>query len=440
MTWRMLGVAAVALGSVVGPATAGAAEKTVATVDRATEIRSWKGIGAFSVYDEKEGVYRLAITRVGAKPEIVPVAPRPVAFDADVEPDSRNEPAIVYSRCDSEPPDRRDCDIFRYSITRNVESKITNADSDSASEFNPTIWDGRVAWVRTYDRRADDTPYVYTRTLTAPRTRRSQRLPGLPSRRCSDISESCSRTEGVVEGLELYGRWVALNVTYTYEGVSGICGRKEIRLDTLDGEVRQVADQICGLSGQSYVGLSFDEGRLYWARYCGGDPSGCNETNAGAFRYRLATGEYALAGHTRELTGFSYVDDNRVYEVRGDGACGTRFGDQPNDAFAGCKVVYTDPLDFEAKAASGDKAASSERVCGDVAYEANSDAGAFDIRARGTTCSTARAIARDAEGKPLSFTTRGFSCTGQRRSDQQALPRTDFVCRNGARGVTFSRS
>jgi hypothetical protein len=75
-----------------------------------------------------------------------------------------------------------------------------------------------------------------------------------------------------------------------------------------------------------------------------------------------------------------------------------------------------------------------------VAYEANSDAGAFDIRARGTTCSTARAIARDAEGKPLSFTTRGFSCTGQRRSDQQALPRTDFVCRNGARGVTFSRS
>ena len=438
MTWRVSAVAAVALGCGVAPASAGAAERTVAAVDRATEIRSWKGIGAFSVYDEKDGFYRLAITRVGDKPEILPVAARPVAFDADVGPDSNDEPAIVYSRCESEAPERRDCDIFRYSITRNVESKITNADSNSASEINPTIWEGRVAWVRTYDRRADDTPYVYTRTLTAPRTRRSQRLPGLPSRRCSDISDRCSPTEGEVEGLELYGRWVALNVTYTYEGVSGICGRKEIRLDTLDGEVRQVADQICGLSGQSYVGLSFDEGRLYWARYCAGDESGCNETNAGAFRYRLSNGEYALAGHTRELTGFSYVDDARVYEVRGDAACGTRFGDRPTDTFGDCKVVYTDPLNFVPRSVG--KAASDERPCGDVAYEPNSDAGAFDIRARATTCSTARAIARDAEGKPLSFTTRGFSCTGQRSSDPQALPRTQFVCRSGERRVTFSRS
>lgn len=346
MTWRMLGVAVVALGSVVVPATAGAAEKTVAKVDRATEIRSWKGIGAFSVYDEKKGVYRLAITRVGAKPEILPVAPRSVAFDADVGPDTRNEPAVVYSRCDSEAPERRDCDIFRYSITRNVESKITNADSDSASEFNPTIWAGRVAWVRTYDRRADDTPYVYTRTLTAPRTRRSQRLPGVPTRRQSDLDgATVPTTSREIHELELYGRWVALNVTYTYEGGGGICGRKEIRLDTLDGEVRQIADQTCGLGGQSYVGLSFDEGRLYWVRYCQGDPDGCRD-KAGAFRYRLSTGEYALAGHTRQLTGFSYVDDNRVYEVRGPGGCGTRFGDRPTDRFGDCEIVYTDPLDF----------------------------------------------------------------------------------------------
>lgn len=59
---------------------------------------------------------------------------------------------------------------------------------------------------------------------------------------------------------------------------------------------------------------------------------------------------------------------------------------------------------------------------GDVAHVANSDGGAFDIRARGTSCSTARAIARDAEGKPLSFTTRGFSCTGQRRTTHRDFP------------------
>ena len=328
MTWRMLGVAAVALGSVVVPATAGAAEKTVTTVERPTEIRSWKGIGAFSVYDEKEGVYRLAITRVGAKPEILPVAPRPVAFDADVGPDTRNEPAIVYSRCDSEAPERRDCDLFRYSITRNVESKIANADSDSASEFNPTIWDGRVAWVRTYDRRADDTPHVYTRTLTAPRTRRSQRLPGVPTRRQSELDgDTVQTTSRAVQELELYGRNLALNVTYTGEELSGIY-QAEVRLDTLDGRARQIARQSGGLSGQTYVGVSFDEGRLYWTRYCAVDEPACTKSSFGAFRYRLSTGEYALAGHTRQLSGFSYVDDNRVYEVRG----GT--------------IVYTDPLDF----------------------------------------------------------------------------------------------
>ncbi len=290
-------------------------------------------------------MYRLAITRVGGKPQILPVAPRPVAFDADVGPDGKGDPAIVYSRCETEAPNRRDCDIFRYSITRNVESKITGADSDSASEFNPTIWGGRVAWVRTYDGRADATRYVYTRTLTAPRTRRSQRLPGLPRRRCSEISDRCSATKGAVEGLELYRRWVALNVSYTYEGAPGFA-RKEIRLDTLDGEVLPIADQTTGLGGQSYVGLSFDQGALYWARYCAGDESACTKGNAGTFRYRLGTRDYALAGHTRKLTGFSYVDDNRVYEVRGERECGIRVGDPPSAGFPACKVVYTDPLNF----------------------------------------------------------------------------------------------
>ena len=325
----------------VTPATA-SAENTITRVERPTEIRSWKGIGAFSVYDEKADVYRLAITRVGSPPEILPVAPRPVAFDADVGPDTRKEPAIVYSRCTSDAPEQRDCDIYRYSITRNVESKITNADSDTASEFNPTIWDGRVAWVRTYDRRPDATPYVYTRELTAPRSRRSQRLPGVPTRRQRELGGgggTVSTTLRRVAEIELYGRWLALNVTYTAEGLPGIY-QSEVRLDTLDGQARQVARQTGGLSGQSFIGLSFDEGRLYWARFCAGDPSACKESTFGAFRYRLSTGDYALAGFLRELAGFTYVDDDRAYEVRvnetQEGACGG----------PGCKVVYTDPLTF----------------------------------------------------------------------------------------------
>ena len=340
---------AVAVGLAV-PAIA-SAETTITTVERPTEIRSWKGIGAFSVYDKGAGVYRLAITRVGGAPQILPVAPRSVTFDADVGPDTKGEAAIVYSRCEQEADrsgsPRKDCDIYRYSITRKVESKITNADSDTASEFNPTIWDGRVAWVRTYDRRSDATPYVYTRELTAPRTRRSQRLPGVPTRRQWEFDgEGTVRTTSRrVAELELYGRWLALNVTYTGEGLPGI-SQTEVRLDTLDGRARQVAQMASGLSGQSFIGLSFDEGRLYWAKFCGGDPAGCNETNSGAFRYRLSTGEYALAAFDRQLAGFSYVDDNRAYEVRIGSGQGGECGNPPTDAAPDCEVVYTDPLTF----------------------------------------------------------------------------------------------
>jgi hypothetical protein len=48
---------------------------------------------------------------------------------------------------------------------------------------------------------------------------------------------------------ELYGRWLASSVVYEYEGVGSVRGRREVRLATLDGEVRQVGDPIplCGV-------------------------------------------------------------------------------------------------------------------------------------------------------------------------------------------------
>lgn len=346
--------AAVVAGVLSAPVAATAAEKTVTSVDKPTPIRSWKGIGAFSVYDKDQDVYRLAVTRLGGKPELLPVAPRAVPSDADIGPDTRNEPAIVYSRCELEIGEMgrgpKDCDIYRYSLTRRVESRITNADSDAASEFNPTIWDGRVAWVRTYDRREGDTPYVYTRELTAPRSQRSRRMPGVPARRCSRVDrDACGPTrDRSVDELELYGRWLALNVRYFYDGSGGICGEKEIRLDALRGvgafgdKAQRVASTLCGLGGQSFIGLSFDEGRLYWAKFCAGDPDGCSPRNAGVFRYRLSQGSWSRAGHDRPLTGFSYVDDDRAYEVR---ATCDAIPDTPPHA---CPVVLTEPLTFDA--------------------------------------------------------------------------------------------
>ncbi len=330
-------------------APAASAETPIVDVDRPTEIRSFAGIAAFSVYDPQDDAYRLVVSRGAAAPQTLPVAPRPVPFDADIGPDSAGEPAIVYSRCEREAPSRRGCDLQRYSLTRGAEAPIANADDDTASEYNPTIWKGRVAWARSYDEREDVNPVVYTRELTAPRARRSVRLPGIPTRRCSPIpSEGCGPTDGDVDELELYGRWLAASVTYEHVGVGGVCGRREVRLATLDGEVRQVGDHTCGLNGQSWVGLSFDAGRLYVARYCQADPTGCGSGRYGAFRYRLSTGDYALARFGRRLTGFSYEGDGRPYEVRAPDTDQGYCGNSLPESTPACEVVLGDALRFEA--------------------------------------------------------------------------------------------
>jgi hypothetical protein len=338
-------------------------------VSRPTPVRSWDGLAVFSVYDAQARVYRLAVARGSNAPTLVPVAPRPVPFDADVGPDSRGQ-AIVYSRCAVEPKtpsaSGRGCNLYRFSRATGVEVKISNADSDAASEVsvatctgptvavytqevNPTIWRGRIVWARILDGRADAQPVVYTRSLAAPRSRRSQRLPGIPTRRCSDIdARTCGPTDAIEPPvLELYGRWIGLIVRYDYRGAGGVCGRWEVRLSTLDGDARQVADQTCGLDGQSYVGVSFHAGRLYFAHYCGSRPSGCGRHAYGAFRYRLSDASYGLAQFGRRLTGFAYTGADRAYEVRADntsnGYCGNSLPDEPAPA---CDLVLTDEPRF----------------------------------------------------------------------------------------------
>lgn len=326
-------------------APAAGAQTPIATTERPTAVREYKGVAAFSLYDSDAGVYRLAISRDGAPPELVPVDPRFAPFDADVGPDSDRRPAIVYSRCEREAPKRRGCDVYRYSLSAAREDPIRNANS-GASEYNPTIWRGRVAWVRSYVGRPRRNPVVYTRPLISSRARSSKRLPGIPTRRCSPLpGKGCSPTSGDVDELELYGRWLAQSVSYEYKSAIGVCGRREVRLVHLGDATGQVGDQVCGLNGQSWVGLSFKAGRLYVARYCAAQPN-CGP-RFGAYRYRLSSGSYEVARSSHRPTGFAYAGDDRAYEVlapdTGDGYCGNSVrGTQPP-----CRLVLTDALDFK---------------------------------------------------------------------------------------------
>jgi hypothetical protein len=328
------------MGWLAAPATA-RADRVLAAVERPTAIRAWDGIGAFSVYDSRAGVYRLAITGPEGPPALVALAPRTVPFDADVGPDSAMRPAIVYSRCARERP-RRDCDIYRYSIALGVESKISGADSDAASEFNPSIWRGQVAWVRTIDARPAATPRIYVRSLARPRGLRSRRLSLIAGKQCASLA-ACGAD---VEEIELYGRRLAVNVTYGSGDFGGICGLKEIHVQTIGQRARRLASQLCGLGGQSYAGPSFVGGSLYWARYCGGDPGGCPPSRAGAYRYRLRTGAYALASFRRKLTGFSYLGGGQAIEVRVTSNNAGDCGNPATDAAGDCVILRVDGLRF----------------------------------------------------------------------------------------------
>ncbi|MGI8728884.1 MAG: hypothetical protein ACR2LK_02650 [Solirubrobacteraceae bacterium] len=343
--WPLLSITVLAA---VAAAPSAAAQTPIATTEHPTPIREWRGIAVFSVYDAGIDRFRLVISRNGGAPQRVPVATRPVDFDADIGPDSKRRPAIVYSRCERESPPRRDCDLYRYSLTAEREDRIRNSDSDAASEYQPTIWRGRIAWARSYDRRPQGNPVVYTRPLVAPRNRRSQRLPGIPARRCDAMvpGNRCQPTSaGQVDELELYGRWLAQSLIYEYNGAGGVCGRREVRLVRSGGRVSRIGDQTCGLNGQSWAGLSFSAGRLYVARFCVANPS-CGR-RYGAYRYRLRTGDYQLAQFGRRLTGFAYAGGGRAYEVRAPdtdrGYCGNSLPDEPRPL---CQVVLTDPLDF----------------------------------------------------------------------------------------------
>jgi hypothetical protein len=313
------------------------ADTPIGTTTRPTPIRAWDSVAVFSLYDAASGGYRLAISRNGGPPEVLAVAAQPTAFDVDVGPNRSGSPAIVYSRCTSTGQRPRGCDLYRYSLSAGSESKLAGASSPNASETAPTIWGTRVAWARLSDARATRVPRIYTRTLSAPRSRPSRRLGGVPSRLCG--KDGCTINE-----LELRGRWLAMNVGYP----GPVCNNGQIRLESLAGRAIRIADTTCGLDGQQFVGVSFDARNLYFARFC--QAGGC-DIRVGAFRYSLKTGRYSLAAFDDRLTGFSYDAGGRAYEVLAPdtafGYCGNSVDEAPVPIVPPeCQIVLTGRLTF----------------------------------------------------------------------------------------------
>jgi len=331
-------VCVVACGSAAISASAAGATTSIATTKNPTGVRAWGGVAAFSLFDEASGAYRLAISRNGGPSEILAVAAQATPFDVDVGPDKTGAPTLVYSRCASPGPRPRGCDLYRYSLSRAVERKLVGPSTARASETAPTIWRTRVAWARLPDT-GRNRPRIYTRTLSARRSRPSRRLAGAPSRLCG--RDGCTVNE-----LELRGRRLALNIGYP----GSVCPDGLIQLDSPAGRATRVAQQPCGLSGRGFVGVSFDAHNLYFARFC---EAICEPREpVGAFRYSLRSASFSLARFNDRLTGFSYDASGRAYEVVAreniNGYCGNTADDIPpgSPPLPVCEVLLTDPLAF----------------------------------------------------------------------------------------------
>lgn len=308
---------------------------TVAQLERLSPVTAWEDTVVWSAYDADIDAYRLTALHDGTV-RTLPVDPVAIPFDADVGPDSSGNAAIVYSRC--EDPDQRerqrgDCDVYIYSLRSGEERPIRNVNSD-ASEFEPTLWRGEVAWARTYGGQPSR-PFVYRRPLVAPRVRRSERLPSVPTRNCNQdlLGNDCATIDRHVEDLELYGRWLALSAQYNYEETAYDSPVTELRLSDLRGARTKSVDLGTSIGGDasSFTFAGLTGGHLIWhsSGVSGGKYSPMTSYSSTP-RLRLSTGRREVLrtneGDQPRLAGLA-ATPSTLYRVTFDLKAGYTFDD-----------------------------------------------------------------------------------------------------------------
>ena len=317
-------------------APAARAERVVTDLGAPSPVRAWAGIAVFSVLDPGTATFRLAVSRHGGPPRLLPVRARASAFDADIGPGAAGGPEIVFSRCaDERPALRRGCRLFRFSLRTGRLRRVSTATAPGRSAVSPSIWRRTLAWIDVRDGELFPRPAVM---VARPATARPRRLGAVPRTRCFPSGGCRPTRDARVASLDVSGDRVAVDSVYVVSGQI----EEVLELVSPGGAVRRVARHGIGLLGGEvrYVGSAFQAGALFWAQTC----AECDvRTPLGVFRYDLATGRYAFAPYRHHLTGFAPSGD-RGLAVIGDS------GDWPTDGCGArppdCRLVVTDRLAF----------------------------------------------------------------------------------------------
>src|SRR4029079_14361909 len=102
-------------------------------------------------FDARPNHYPLVVSRNGAAPQRLPVAPSANAFDVDLGTNRSGSTYAVSSRCTTPatpntPP--TGCALYRLSIASGVETKLDTLSSPTWDEREPTIFRGDIALLR----------------------------------------------------------------------------------------------------------------------------------------------------------------------------------------------------------------------------------------------------------------------------------------------------
>ena len=138
----------VVAGAAVALATASPAaaqERVLATEQRATDVAAWRADAVWSSYDTATATYRLVRSHDGGVPQPLPVAVSPRAFDADLGTNRNGSPYAVYTRCTG---GTTGCDLYRLGLNTGREERLSTLSSPGADERDPTIFGGRIAFIR----------------------------------------------------------------------------------------------------------------------------------------------------------------------------------------------------------------------------------------------------------------------------------------------------
>lgn len=284
-----------------------------------TALDAYAGVAAYSVPDTTGTGYRIAVTRHGGAPQVLPVAAQPRPFDLDIGPGPAGRPALVYSRCSSSQPvfGGTGCDLFLVDLDRGTEAPIANANTPTLDERTPSIWRDQVAFSRERPGR-QGTGRVYTVAVRGPAT--PERRPGVPTRRCFD--KVCRTvTVGRFHDLELRAGWLAMVAEVgpgSYDNPD-----VELRLDPPTGTPRRIARVGVGAIAvrRTFLGLGLTADALTFTRinYYAGDDF---------FRYDLAHRTYRSASLGRHTYGVGRRDATHLYRL---GRCGTACATAPFD-------------------------------------------------------------------------------------------------------------